>query len=61
MQIKQNIGKIADKAMVNFVIKETPESSQLFFLYVVKRHAIDVKLRIEIIGVINGNTNIKRI
>ena len=58
----QKIGIIAAKTIINFVIKEIfVSSSQLSFLKVVKRHAKEAKLKIEITGVMIGNTNIKRI
>ncbi|GAG78136.1 unnamed protein product [marine sediment metagenome] len=58
----QKNGIIAAKTIINFVIKEIfVSSSQLSFLKVVKRHAKEAKLKIEITGVMIGNTNIKRI
>jgi hypothetical protein len=58
----QKIGIKAAKTIISFVKKEIfASSSQLSFLKVVKRHAKEAKLRIEITGVIIGKTNIKRI
>ena len=58
----QKIGIKAAKTIISFVIKEIfVSSSQLSFLKVVKRHANEAKLKIEITGVMIGNTNIKRI
>ena len=55
----QKIG-IKDAIIIaNFVIKETFESSSQFsFLKVVNRQANEAKLKIEITGVIRGNTKI---
>ena len=58
----QKIGIRAAKTIISFVKKEVSvSSSQLSFLKVVKRHAKEAKLKIEITGVMIGKTNIKRI
>jgi hypothetical protein len=58
----QKSGIKAAKTIISFVIKEiSVSSSQLSFLKVVKRHAKEAKLNIEITGVMIGKTNIKRI
>ena len=59
--IVQNMGKIENRTIKNFVAKEVSDSSQLSFLKVVNLHAIEAKLNMEMIGVINGKTNINKI
>jgi len=59
--IVQNMGKIENRIIKNFVAKEVSDSSQLSFLKVVNLHAMDAKLNMEMIGVINGKTNINKI
>ncbi len=62
MLMVQKIGIIAAKTITNFVRNEIFESSSQFsFLKLVKRHAKDAKLKMEINGVIIGNTKINRI
>ena len=53
-----NIEKIIINSLVR---KEVLASSQLSFLKVVNLHAIEAKLKIETIGVINGKTKINNI
>ena len=57
----QNTGKIENRIIKNFVAKEVSDSSQLSFLNVVNLHAMDAKLNMETIGVINGKTKINKI
>jgi pyoverdine/dityrosine biosynthesis protein Dit1 len=58
----QKIGIKAIKTITNFVRNEIFESSsQLSFLKVVRRHAKDAKLKMEINGVTIGNTKINKI
>jgi len=58
----QKIGITAAKTITIFVNNDVSvSSSQLSFLKVVKRHAKEAKLKIEITGVMIGKTNIKRI
>lgn len=59
--IVQNMGKIEKTIIKNFVAKEVSDSSQLSFLKVVNLHAMDAKLKMETIGVINGKTKINKI
>lgn len=59
--IVQNMGKIENTIIKNFVAKEVSDSSQLSFLKVVNLHAMDAKLNMETIGVINGKTKINKI
>ena len=59
--IAQNMGKIENRTIKNFVAKEVSDSSQLSFLNVVNLHAMDAKLNMEMIGVINGKTKINKI
>ena len=58
--IVQNMGKIENIIIKNFVAKEVSDSSQLSFLNVVNLHAMDAKLNMEMIGVINGKTKINK-
>ena len=55
------MGNIEKRTISNLVPNEISESSQLSFRKVVNLHAIEAKLKIETIGVINGKTNINNI
>ena len=59
--IVQKMGNNAKSTMRNLVPKETGESSHISFRKVVNLHAIEAKLKIAIIGVINGKTKINKI
>ena len=61
MAIVQNTGNIEKRIIRNLVPNEISESSQLSFRKVVNLHAIEAKLKIETIGVINGKTKINKI
>ena len=59
IEIVQKTAKRTAKFIKNFVIIGTPFSSKSFS-FVETCHAMDIKLSTEIIGVINGKTNINK-